>query len=102
MNIQQKVKSVLSRQMGSLGAEKIEIDGQTIYAIPAEVDTDRDMMGGSRENRDVDYQFPTDDNIKLRKGAAVNACGKKWKVENFRQGRAMTTISLIEPNRIQE
>eukprot|EP01052_Picozoa_sp_SAG31_P062267 SAG31_NODE_21258_length_554_cov_0.615385_3_plen_32_part_01 len=32
MNIQQKVKSVLSRQMGSLGAEEIEIDGQTVYA----------------------------------------------------------------------
>lgn len=88
--------------MKSLGAEIIILDGKEVYAVPAEVDSDRDLMGGSREKRDIDYQFPTDSKIRIRKGMAVKAGGKKWKLTNFQRGRAMTTLSLIEPNRIEE
>lgn len=96
------LNKVMVKQMARLGAEPITIDGTEVFAVPAEVDSDRDLMGGSRDKRDLDYQFPTRQDLKIRKGATVEADGKKWKIENFRRGRAMTTISLIEPNRIEE
>ena len=86
--------------MTTLGAHKVTIDGRSLQAIPAEVDTDRDLMGGSRESREIDYQFPTVSGLKLRKGMAVKSQGKTWKIDSFRQGTGMTTIRLIEPNRV--
>ena len=102
MSIQKKVNSVLSRQLKTLGGEIVIIEGQEVLAIPAEVDTNSGLMGGSREQRDIDYQFPTQRKIKVKKGMGVEAAGKKWKIDNFQRGTAMTTIRLIEPNRMEE
>ena len=38
--------------LGKLGAEFITIESRKISAIPAEVDVDRELMGGSREERE--------------------------------------------------
>jgi len=102
MNIQNKVKTVMQKVLGQLGAENITIASRKVWAIPAEVEVDRELMGGSREERDIDYQFPTIEGLKLKKGMAVKADGQDWKISNFQRGRAMTTIRLIEPNRGEE
>jgi hypothetical protein len=78
----------------------VTINGSTIQAIPAEVDTDRELMGGSRESREIVYEFPTIAGLKLKKGMAVKSQGKSWKIESFRKGTSMTSIRLIEPNRV--
>ena len=88
--------------MATLGGEKITVDSDTIVAVPAEVDSDRDLMGGSREQRDLTYQYPTISGQELRKGMQVQAQGKSWKIDTFQRGRAMTTLMLIEPNRVEE
>ena len=92
----------MQTNLAKLGSESIYVGGQMIQALPAEVDHDRDIMGGSRHSRDVDYEFPTIKDLKLRKGLAVKADGKKWKIDSFSKGVAMTTLRLIEPNRIEE
>jgi len=102
MNIQKIVNKTIASIQGKLGAEKITVGGQVVDAIPAEAQHDRNLMGGSREEREIDYQFPTVKNLKLRKGMAVSAQDKKWKIESFQRGRAMTTITVIEPNRVEE
>jgi len=88
--------------MTTLGAESITVDSKTIVAIPAEVDSDRDLMGGSRESRDIAYQYPSIKSQKIRKGMQVQAQGKEWKISTFQRGVAMTTLILIEPNRVEE
>ena len=88
--------------MGQLGAIDITIDSHKVKAIPAEAQHDRELMGGSREEREIDYQFPTIKGLELRKGMAVEAEGKEWKIDSFQRGRAMTTITIIEPNRVEE
>jgi len=100
MNIQEEVKKMLTQSMTTLGAHKITINGSSIDAIPAEVDTDRDLMGGSRESREVIYEFPTIKGLSLKKGMAVKGQGKSWKIESFRTGTGMTSIRIIEPNRV--
>ena len=102
MNIQNKVKAVMQNVLGQLGAENITIASRTVSAIPAEVDVDRELMGGSREEREINYQFPTIKGLKLKKGMAVKADDHDWKISNFQRGKAMTTITLIEPNRVEE
>ena len=102
MNIQNKVKAVIGNVLGKLGAEYITIGSEKISAIPAEVDHDRELMGGSREEREIEYQFPTVDKLKLKKGMAVKAQRRSWKIDRFQRGRAMTTVTLIEPNRIED
>jgi hypothetical protein len=102
MDIQNKVKAVMGNILGKLGAEFITIESRKISAIPAEVDVDRELMGGSREEREIDYQFPTIKDLKLKKGMKVKANGKGWKISNFQRGKAMTTETLIEPNRVEE
>ena len=92
----------MSRNLGKLGAHDIYVAGSKIQALPAEVDHDRDIMGGSRASRDVDYEFPTIRDLKLRKGMAVKAMGQKWKIDSFSRGETMTTLRLIEPNRIED
>ena len=37
-----------------------------------------------------------------KKGMKVKANGKGWKISNFQRGKAMTTVTLIEPNRVEE
>lgn len=88
--------------LGKLGAEYITIGSTKVSAVPAEVTHDRGLMGGSREEREIEYQFPTVDKLKLKKGMAVKAQSRSWKIERFQRGRAMTTITIIEPNRIEE
>ena len=92
----------MAQQLGKLGAESITVDGEKLDAIPAEVEIDRELMGGSREERDIDYQFPTTKNRKFRKGMSVIAQGQKWKIQSISRGKAMTTLRLIEPNRVEE
>lgn len=88
--------------MATLGGESITVDSDTIVAVPAEVDSDRELMGGSREQRDLTYQYPTISGQELRKGMQVQAQGKEWKIDTFQRGSAMTTLMLIEPNRVEE
>jgi len=88
--------------MTTLGGESITVDSDTIIAVPADVDTNRDLMGGSRETRDMTYQYPTIKGQELRKGMQVQAQDKEWKIDSFQRGRAMTTLMLIEPNRVEE
>jgi len=88
--------------MTTLGGETITVNSTTIIAVPADVDTNRDLMGGSRETRDLTYQYPTIKGQELRKGMQVQAQGKEWKIDSFQRGRAMTTLMLIEPNRVEE
>ena len=102
MDIQKQVNKFISQHSKKLGAETIVIDGKAVQCIPADVDTDRNLMGGSREERDLDLAFATIQSLKLRKGMHIEAMGKKWKIDTFRRGRSMTTIRLIEPNRIEE
>jgi len=102
MNIQNKLKTVMGNVLGKLGAEYITIGSEKVSAIPAEVDHDRELMGGSREEREIQYQFPTVDKLKLKKGMTVKAQRRSWKIDSFQRGRAMTTVTLIEPNRIEE
>jgi len=101
MNIQQIVSKAIANQMATLGGHAITIDSDTIQAIPAEVDTDQELMGGSRESREINYEFPTIKNLHLRKGMQVQAQDREWKIESFRRGEAMTSIRLIEPNRVE-
>lgn len=100
MDIQDEVRKMIAQSMTTLGAHNVTIDGSTIKAIPGEVDTDRELMGGSRESRDIVYEFPTIAGLKLKKGMAVKSQGKSWKIESFRKGTGMTSIRLIEPNRV--
>ena len=102
MDIQKQVNRVLGSQLAKLGADTITVDGKKIQAIPAEVETDRELMGGSREEREIDYQFPTIKGRKYRKGMAVQAQGQQWKIDSFQLGKAMTTLRITEPNRIEE
>jgi len=102
MNIQNRVKSVMASVLDKLGAELITIGSVKVSAIPAEMDVDRELLGGSREEREIAYQFPTIDKLKIKKGMSVSADSKKWKIERFQKGKAMTTVILIEPNRIEE
>ena len=80
----------------------LKLGQDTIIAVPAEVDTDRSLMGGSREERELDVTFPTVTGLKIKKGSVCHFDGEKWRIDNFRRGRAMTTISLIEPNRKED
>lgn len=96
------VKSTLADNMDTLGAESITIDGQSVFAILAEVDQETSIMGGSRVERSLTGQFPTNKSIGLRTGMAVSVGKKKWKLESFQRGQAMTTINIIEPNRVSE
>jgi hypothetical protein len=100
MNIQDEIRKVINQSMTTLGAHSVTINGSTIQAIPAEVDTDRELMGGSRESREIVYEFPTIAGLNLQKGMAVKSQGKSWKIESFRKGTGMTSIRLIEPNRV--
>ena len=92
----------MASQMSMLGAEVVHIDGQEVSAVLGESQNERMLMGGSRAERDLDGQFPTDSTIKLRVGQAVKARNKKWKIQSFRRGKAMTTFTIIEPNRIEQ
>jgi len=92
----------MQNNMVKLGAVNIYVGGEKIKAIPAEVDHDRDLMGGSRGTREVEYTFPTIKGLRLRKGLAVTSDNVIWKIDSFSKGAAMTTIRLIEPNRIEE
>ena len=100
MNIQNLVNKVLLSKTAKLGGEKINVNGSDILAVPGEARITRELMGGSREEREVDYQFPTTKGLKLKKGMSVTAQGQKWKIESYQRGTAMTTLTLIEPNRI--
>ena len=102
MNIQNLVNTTLAGQMTTLGGETITVDSTAIIAVPAEVDSDRELMGGSREQRDLTYQYPTISGQELRKGMQVQAQNKEWKIDTFQRGRAMTTLMLVEPNRVEE
>lgn len=102
MDIQNKVNRVIGSQMQKLGAHTITVDGKKILAIPAEVEIDRELMGGSREEREIEYQFPTIRGRKYRKGMAVQAQGQQWKIDSVTHGKAMTTLRIIEPNRVEE
>lgn len=93
---------MMKANLAKLGGHSIYVGSEKIQALPAEVDNDREIMGGSRHTRDVDYEFPTIKGLKLRTGLSVKASGKKWKIDSFSIGVAMTTIRLIEPNRIEE
>jgi hypothetical protein len=100
MNIQNLVNKVLLNKTAKLGGEKINVNGSDILAVPGETRITRELMGGSREEREVDYQYPTIKGLKLKKGMSVAAQGQKWKIESYQRGTAMTTLTLIEPNRI--
>lgn len=102
MNIQKRLNQIMQNNLAKLGAHTIYVGSEKIEALPAEVDHDRDLMGGSRNSREVEYEFPTIKGLRLRKGLAVKADGKKWKIDSFSKGVAMTTLRLIEPNRIEE
>ena len=102
MDIQSKVKAVIAKQLARLGAETITVNGKNIDAIPAEIDSRRELMGGNREERQILYQFPTDSKMKLRTGMQCKAQGKDWKIDSVEKGKAMTTLTLIEPNRVEE
>ena len=102
MNIQNLVNKVLLNKTAKLGGEKINVNGSDILAVPGETRITRELMGGSREEREVDYQYPTIKGQELRKGMQVQAQGKEWKIDTFQRGRAMTTLMLIEPNRVEE
>ena len=101
MNIQAKVSQVIGSSLGTLGAEPVTIASKTIQAIWGETDNRREIEGGSRLERDVTVQFPTAQGLTLRVGMTVTGRNKKWKVDNIRKGQAMTTLILIEPNRIE-
>ena len=100
MNIQNLVNKVLLNKTAKLGGEKINVNGSDILAVPGETRITRELMGGSREEREVDYQYPTIKGLNLKKGMSVVAQGQKWKIESYQRGTAMTTLTLIEPNRI--
>jgi hypothetical protein len=101
MNIQKQLREVMAGQMSTLGGEDLSIKSQTVQAVWGETDKRREIEGGSRLERDVTVQFPTSDKLSLRVGMTVTGRSQKWKVDNIRKGQAMTTMILIEPNRIQ-
>lgn len=92
----------MAQQLTKLGAETITVNGQNMQAIPAEIDSDRELMGGSREERQILYQFPSNAKLKLRTGMLCKAQGQDWKINAIERGKAMTTLTLIEPNRVEE
>ena len=102
MDIQSKVRQAMQGQMKTLGGQDLMIGDTTIIAVAGEVDSDRSLIGGSREQRDIDVNFPTVKGLKIRKGSVCHYDDQKWRIENFRIGRAMTTLMLIEPNRKEE
>ena len=101
MNIQEQLRKTMAGQMSTLGAEDLTIASQTITAVWGETDKRREIEGGSRLERDVTVQFPTSQKLTLRVGMTVTGRKSKWKVDNIRKGQAMTTMTLIEPNRIE-
>lgn len=92
----------MQSQMRTLGGQELKIGDTTITAVAGEVDSDRSLIGGSREQRDIDVSFPTVKGLKIRKGSVCYFDDEKWRIENFRRGRAMTTLMLIEPNRKED
>ena len=102
MNIQKLVGSVLASQTETLGGETITIGTTDVLAVLAETDTEREIMGGSRVQRGLTAQFTTDTSLTIREGGEAAARGKAWKIEAVSKGQAMTTVELIEPNRITE
>ena len=102
MNIQALVKKTLGDNLSTLGAESITINGQSVDAVLSEVDQETSLIGGRRVERTLTGQFPTNRDMSLRTGMSVYVDKKKWKIERFQRGQAMTTITLIEPNRITD
>jgi|TARA_R110000787_G_scaffold56633_2_gene129999 hypothetical protein len=100
MDIQKLVSQTIAGSMSTLGGEPITIKSQTISAVWGEVNTEREIMGGSRVQQDVNVQFPTDPDLKLREGMIVEGRDQKWKVGSVRKGKAMTTLDLTETNRV--
>ena len=101
MNIQKQLAQVIGNSLGTLGAEPVTIASETIQAVWGETDNRREIEGGSRLERDVTVQFPTAQGLSLRVGMTVTGRNKRWKVDQIRKGQAMTTLILIEPNRIE-
>lgn len=95
------VGQAISNNIGTLGGESLTVASKTFPAIWGETDNRREIEGGSRLERDVTVQFTTDQSMKLRVGMTVTGRNQRWKVDNIRKGKAMTTMILIEPNRIQ-
>ena len=102
MNIQQLVNSTLASQLETLGAEDVTLDSQALKAVLGETEEDRNINGGSRAELSLDAQFPTDKTIRLRVGMIATTRGKEWKLESFQRGQSMTTLRLIEKNRIED
>lgn len=92
----------MAQQLAKLGAETITVNGKNLQAIPAEVDSRRELMGGNREEREIIYEFPTVNDMKLKTGMLCTAQGQSWKIQSVERGRAMTRLTLIEPNRVEE
>jgi hypothetical protein len=101
MDIQELVSKNIAANLSTLGAEPVTIKSQTIKAVWGETVKEREIMGGSRVQRDVTIQFPTIQGFTLREGMTVAGRNQKWKVDRIQAGKAMTTLVLIEPNRIE-
>lgn len=95
------VGQAISDNIGTLGGEPLTVASETFPAIWGETDKRREIEGGSRLERDVTVQFQTNPDLKLRVGMTVTGRNQRWKVDNIRSGKAMTTMILIEPNRIE-
>ena len=100
MDIQELVRQNIQAALPTFGAEPITIKSQTIDAVWGETSKEREIMGGSRLQRDVTVQFPTRQGVELREGMTVSGRNQKWKVDRIQKGKAMTTLTLIEPNRV--
>lgn len=102
MNIQEMVNTTLAAYTPTLGGETVTIDGTDVLAVIDETSEERELMGGSRIERGLSAQFSTVSGLVTRAGSIVQTRGKYWKIENVRTGQAMTTLTLIEPNRITD
>tara|TARA_B110000014_G_C20086262_1_gene568173 strand:+ start:477 stop:785 length:309 start_codon:yes stop_codon:yes gene_type:complete len=101
MNIQNLVKTTLAGQMATLGEEPVIIGAETVQMILAEADNETAIMGGKRDERRLTGTLPTDASLVLKTGAKVTTRGQTWKIESVSKGQAMTSVTMIEPNRAE-
>ena len=87
--------------MATLGQEPVVFGSTTIQMILDEADVGTFIMGGKRDERQLTGSFPTDSTLTIKNGSEVTARDQTWKIENYRKGQAMTTVTLIEPNRVE-
>jgi len=87
--------------MAILGQEAVVFSSGTVNMILAEADVETNINGGKRDERRLTGSFPTDATITLKNGAKVTARDQTWKIESYNKGQAMTSVTLIEPNRAE-